>query len=108
MTAKQDIPERSASSELEKIKNLPILMKQGVKGFNIVLYKQEYHAISQEITDIDFPQVTLAQFYEAKNRGLWIVSHSERDLMEKLKREIGCDPSGGSHSANIPFSGNKP
>ncbi len=68
----------------------PILVKEGYKGFNIIFYNSEVHAISQETGPIDLPQVSLGQFYEYRRRGRWIVSSSAKEVIEKL--ECGLIP----------------
>jgi radical SAM superfamily enzyme YgiQ (UPF0313 family) len=66
----------------------PRLLYEGYKGFNIVLYNSEYHAISQEIGPVDLPRVSFDRFQEWKKQGKWIVVHSAEGLVEKLEQEV--------------------
>jgi len=66
----------------------PRLLYEGYKGFNIVLYNSEYHAVSQEIGPVDLPRVSFDRFEEWKKQGKWIVDPSAEGLVEKLEQEI--------------------
>jgi NAD(P)-dependent dehydrogenase (short-subunit alcohol dehydrogenase family) len=84
--------------------NLPVLVKEGYKGFNIILYNSEMHAIAQETGPIDLPQVRLGQFYEFRRRGQWIVAGSAQEVVEKIERAVILrETSGRSNPSRYPI-----
>ena len=85
----------------------PVLVKEGYKGFNIILYNSEIHALSQATGSIDLSEVSLGQFYEFRRRGQWIVAGSAQEVMEKIERQVtlretSCRPVPSRYPIEIP------
>jgi len=52
------------------------LIEESYRGFNIVLYGDKYHALSQDLGRIDFITISEAELHEYRNKGKYIIGNS--------------------------------
>lgn len=52
------------------------LIEEGYRGFNIVLYGDKYHALSQDLGRIDFITISEAELLEYRKKGKYIIGNS--------------------------------
>ncbi len=59
-----------ALNEIDRPK--PMLVEEGFKGFNIVLYKDKFHAISQVVGPVDISNLESRKINEYKEESKWV------------------------------------
>lgn len=81
----------------DSISQLPCLIEEGYKGFNIVLFKGKYFGVSQDLGFIDFTKIDESLIEEYKKQSRWVIANSlpeakclvEEVLSKDLQKEGG-------------------
>lgn len=79
-------PSTKKNNSSNRLTDLPILIKEGYKAFNIVSFKNAYFGLSQSIGNFDLLNVSEKRIEEEKNAGRIFVQPS----CDMLMKDIDC------------------
>jgi len=75
-----------AMNEIDRPK--PALVEEGFKGFNIILYKDKYHAISQAVGPVDISNFETGKIKKIQDQSKWVIGDTLDDARLSVKKLV--------------------